>query len=227
MGIAYGLLSPFATMLDAITGGILDLQGHLDSAYATWQAMNGEGEIVGNGLAEQIGETADAAKSLAEAASSAEPEVSWLDAALEGLGDTADTTSESLESVFPAADTSKIEGSISSVSASLAGLIAQAAAAAAAVSAVFASADTINALYGAGYFATGLERVPYDGFPAILHKDEMVLDRKDANAYRNGDAPGPSKGGVTVNQYIQSVPQTASELAFQTMNALEMLRFSV
>jgi hypothetical protein len=75
--------------------------------------------------------------------------------------------------------------------------------------------------------ATGLERVPYDGFPAILHKDEMVLDRKDANAYRNGDAPGPSKGGVTVIQNIQSVPQTASELAFQTMNALEMLRFSV
>jgi hypothetical protein len=55
----------------------------------------------------------------------------------------------------------------------------------------------------------------------------MVLDRQDANAYRNGDAPGPSKGGVTVNQYIQAVPQTASELAFQTMNALEMLRFSV
>ena len=117
--------------------------------------------------------------------------------------------------------------SISAVSAALSGLIAQAAAATAAIGAIFTRTETINALAGGGYFATGLERVPYDGFPAILHKDEMVLDRQDANAYRNGDAPGPSKGGVTVNQYIQSVPQTASELAFQTMNALEMLRFSV
>ena len=227
MGILYGLLSPIATLVDSLTGGVLGFQESLDNAYATWQAMNGEGEIVGNGLAEQIGETAGAAKSLADAAVEAEPKVSWLDAALKGLEGTAGTTQEALDNVFPAADTSEIEGSISAVSAALSGLIAQAAAAAAAVSAVFTQDNTLNALYGAGYFATGLERVPYDGFPAILHKDEMVLDRKDANAYRNGDSPEPSNGGVTVIQNIQSVPQTASELAFQTMNALEMLRFSV
>lgn len=136
-------------------------------------------------------------------------------------------TAEAIKNMFPTVSASNIEESAAAASVALSLLQTKAAATAAAVSAVFSSSYALNALYGAGYFATGLERVPYDGFPAILHKDEMVLDRKDANAYRNGDAPGPSKGGVTVNQYIQAVPQTASELAFQTMNALEMLRFSV
>ena len=37
-------------------------------------------------------------------------------------------------------------------------------------------------------FANGLYRVPYDGFPAILHKDEAVLNRLDASEWRTAQA---------------------------------------
>ena len=255
MGIAYAILSPFATILDALTGGILDIQEHLDIAYGTWKAMNGEGEIVGTGLSEQIGETESAVKALdeatknasttfenaeetfggvsgsfgeaAQAAETLQGAIEDVEASEAQLEEQVDETTQAILNMFPGADTSKVEGNINAVSAALSGLIAKAAAATAAIGAIFARTETINSLAGGGYFATGLERVPYDGFPAVLHKDEMVLDRQDANAYRNGSANGPERGGVTVVQNIQAVPQTASELAFQTMNALEMLRFSV
>jgi TP901 family phage tail tape measure protein len=44
-------------------------------------------------------------------------------------------------------------------------------------------------------FAGGLDRVPYNGFPANLHKDEMVLTSQQAKDYRNGQ----SNGGVTIS----------------------------
>lgn len=247
MGILYGLLSPIATLVDSLTGGVLHFQESLDKTYETLQA--------------QIGETADAAKSLDEASEELATSLDGLETsasetatAQEKLGQSArdaeeeevsmaevlglvtseaktteeqaGVTAEAIKNMFPTVSPDNITGSLSAVEIAMNGVIAKAAAMAAAVSMAFAAGMPSIPGFNS-HFATGLERVPYDGFPAILHKDEMVLDRKDANAYRNGDTPGPSKGGVTVNQYIQSVPQTASELAFQTMNALEMLRFSV
>lgn len=37
-----------------------------------------------------------------------------------------------------------------------------------------------------GSHATGLSRVPFDGYRAELHNDEMVLTKEEANAYRKG-----------------------------------------
>lgn len=142
----------------------------------------------------------------------------------EQLQESAKSTEEAVANMFPGRiETSSVTNATNIVQKALSSLMGKISAVYAMLSGLFA----LNPGVAGGHFATGLERVPYDGFPAILHKDEMVLDRQDANAYRNGDAPGQSKGGVTVNQYIQAVPQTASELAFQTMNALEMLRFDV
>ncbi len=39
---------------------------------------------------------------------------------------------------------------------------------------------------GGGKFATGLTRVPYDNFPALLHRDEAVLTRTQAADWRAG-----------------------------------------
>lgn len=39
-------------------------------------------------------------------------------------------------------------------------------------------------------YATGLSYVPYDGFPAILHKGERVLTAKEAEAYNSGTGTG-------------------------------------
>ena len=74
---------------------------------------------------------------------------------------------------------------------------------------------------GAGSFATGLDYVPYDEFPAILHKGEAVLTADEANVWRNGGK------GMTINQYIQSVPQTPVQLAAATAAQFEMARWAI
>ena len=73
---------------------------------------------------------------------------------------------------------------------------------------------------GAGEYATGLDYVPYDEFPAILHKGEAVLTAEEADVWRNG-------GGMTINQYIQSVPQSPVQLAAATAAQFEMARWAL
>ena len=75
---------------------------------------------------------------------------------------------------------------------------------------------------GAQGFATGLDYVPYDEFPAILHKGEAVLTAEEADVWRNGGG-----GGMTINQYIQSVPQTPVQLASATAASFELARWAV
>ena len=41
---------------------------------------------------------------------------------------------------------------------------------------------------GAEGYATGLNYVPYDGFPAILHRGEAVLTAQEANDWRSGNS---------------------------------------
>lgn len=270
MGFAYGLLSPLATVIDAITGGELGLQSALDEYYTSYkegvedlaekmEIVNTETDFPSyeeflemvpddlkrtseaaeelatslDGLETSASETATAQEKLGESARDAEEEevsmaevLGLVTSEAKTTEEQAGVTAEAIKNMFPTVSPDNITGSLTAVEIAMNGVIAKAAAMAAAVSMAFAAGMPSIPGFNS-HFATGLERVPYNGFPAILHKDEMVLDRKDANAYRNGDAPGPSKGGVTVIQNIQSVPQTASELAFQTMNALEMLRFSV
>ena len=81
----------------------------------------------------------------------------------------------------------------------------------------------VNASGNVGGYATGLDYVPYDEFPAILHKGEAVLTAAEAEVWRNGG----NKGGMTVIQNIQSVPQTPVELAAATAAALEQARWAV
>ena len=45
-----------------------------------------------------------------------------------------------------------------------------------------------------GGYAVGLDRVPYDNYPALLHKGEMVLTAAEASAYRFGGSSGVGGG---------------------------------
>ena len=48
---------------------------------------------------------------------------------------------------------------------------------------------------GAGRYATGLAYVPYDDFPALLHKGERVLNAQEAIDYLNASIPSYAREG--------------------------------
>lgn len=59
--------------------------------------------------------------------------------------------------------------------------------------------------------ATGLDRVPYDGYLARLHEDEMIVPAHAANRIRSGDF-----GGQTViNLYPQTVDESTVDYLYQ------------
>ena len=70
--------------------------------------------------------------------------------------------------------------------------------------------------------ANGLPYVPYDGYYALLHKGERVLTATENRAYNNGAG---GTGGIVINQYIQSVPQTPADLASATEAYFEQARW--
>ena len=72
--------------------------------------------------------------------------------------------------------------------------------------------------------ASGIDFVPYDNFPAILHKREAVLTAAEADAWRSGIGGG---GGITVNQYISAVAQTPVQLASATAAYFEQARWAI
>lgn len=80
---------------------------------------------------------------------------------------------------------------------------------------------------GATPHATGLNYVPYDGYAAILHRGEAVLTAAEARVWRNGgySATPATAGGITIHQYIQSVPQTPADLANATEAYFEQARW--
>ena len=68
---------------------------------------------------------------------------------------------------------------------------------------------------GGGGRAIGMDYVPYNGMPAVLHRGEAVLTSYEADQWRRGRSGGNGQG-VTIVQNIQSVPQTPVQLAAAT-----------
>lgn len=78
---------------------------------------------------------------------------------------------------------------------------------------------------GGGHFsAGGLDYVPYDGYPAVLHRGESVLTKAEAEDWRRGTS---NAAGITIVQNIQSVPQTPVELAAATAAYFETARWAM
>lgn len=78
--------------------------------------------------------------------------------------------------------------------------------------------------------AKGWDYIPYDGFAARLHAGEAVLTAREAEKWRaeqSGSYEREHNGIRDVIVNVDAVPQTPSEIAFETANALRMLRFNV
>ena len=76
-------------------------------------------------------------------------------------------------------------------------------------------------------FASGLDYVPYDNFPAYLHKGETVLNAAAAARYRSGDNINNTSNKTvnnTVNVYGaegQNVTELADEVAYRLQDMVE------
>lgn len=68
---------------------------------------------------------------------------------------------------------------------------------------------------GGGGRAIGMDYVPYNGMPAVLHRGEAILNAYEADQWRRKRSGGNGQG-VTIVQNIQSVPQTPVQLAAAT-----------
>ena len=79
--------------------------------------------------------------------------------------------------------------------------------------------------YDTSGFAKGLDFVPYNGFPALLHEGEAVLTASEADAWRKGN--GGAGNGVTINQYINAPAQTPVQLASATAAYFEQARWAI
>lgn len=75
-------------------------------------------------------------------------------------------------------------------------------------------------------FATGLYSVPYDNFPALLHRNETVLTCAQADEYRKGRGGNDESKQDIYNINIQSTAESPSETAAYIKQAMRTLRFN-
>ena len=70
------------------------------------------------------------------------------------------------------------------------------------------------AAYGRNRHAFGLERVPYDEYPALLHEGERVLTASEARAQDGGQAgAAPIQLTITGNSFTGTPEEMADALA--------------
>lgn len=73
--------------------------------------------------------------------------------------------------------------------------------------------------------ASGLDYVPYNNYPAMLHEGEAVLTASEAKAWRKGESG--TTNGVTIIQNITAVAQTPVQLASATAAYFETARWAL
>ena len=78
-----------------------------------------------------------------------------------------------------------------------------------------------------GSHATGLAQVPFDGYKAILHKDEAVLTARQSNALRDAGILGTTGSRPTLNleKMARLVKMVAVVEARQVQHSHRKLRF--
>lgn len=63
-----------------------------------------------------------------------------------------------------------------------------------------------------GSHAGGLERVPFDGYRAVLHKEEMVLTAEQGKKYRNGETKGEGDFVINIGTIVNKSEGTMTSI---------------
>ena len=69
-------------------------------------------------------------------------------------------------------------------------------------------------------YAVGLDVVPYDEYPALLHKGEMVLNAAEASAYRMGGGRGADGFAIDYEQLARAMANVSLEMDGQKVGRL-------
>ena len=73
-----------------------------------------------------------------------------------------------------------------------------------------------------GSFAVGLDRVPYDNFPALLHEGERVLTASQARAEERGGGVNISFNGPITVREEADLDRVAQKLAREVARAVQL-----
>ncbi|KAF6658861.1 MULTISPECIES: phage tail tape measure protein [Paenibacillus] len=72
--------------------------------------------------------------------------------------------------------------------------------------------------------ASGLDTVPYNGYPARLHKDEAVLTKHEASEWRDQQRGKGGHGGVVINMYGTTIREDADIDKLARQLAMQLAR---
>lgn len=74
--------------------------------------------------------------------------------------------------------------------------------------------------------AIGMDYIPYNGMPAVLHRGEAILTSHEADQWRRGRSGG-NGNGITIVQNIKATPQTPAQFAATTEAYFQRARWAI
>lgn len=74
--------------------------------------------------------------------------------------------------------------------------------------------------------AIGMDYIPYNGMPAVLHRGEAILTSHEADQWRRGRSGG-NGNGITIVQNINATPQTPAQFAATTEAYFQRARWAI
>lgn len=74
--------------------------------------------------------------------------------------------------------------------------------------------------------AIGMDYIPYNGMPAVLHRGEAILTSYEADQWRRGRSGG-NGNGITIVQNINATPQTPAQFAATTEAYFQRARWAI
>ena len=167
--------------------------------------------------AEEMQSGADTMAGSAEtAAGSIDGVTSGMEAVDSGLTATASSASSA------ASNASRASSRLSTAASNISGISTAASSIQTAIYTLAAKISSISVPSGGGTKkAVGLDYVPYDNYPALLHKGEMILTAAQASSYRFGATPGLSGGsGIDASALASAMQGLAVQMDGRTVGRL-------